>query len=124
MKLPAYHQTVMPYLILYDPQQFIAFSTKVFAAEVINQTNLEDGKTIIHAEIHIQGSTIMFGAASGQWAEQTTNLFVYVQNVDATFEKAKLHGAKSVAEPENKDYGRTAGVQDPCGNTWWITEAN
>ena len=25
-----------------------------------------------------------------------------------------------VMEIENKDYGRTGGVKDPFGNTWWI----
>jgi uncharacterized glyoxalase superfamily protein PhnB len=81
----------------------------------------EDGVTVIHSEITIGGSTIMFTDASDRWPEQTANLFVYVDNADTTYKKAKDAGATTVVELSDQDYGRTCGVTDPLGNVWWIT---
>jgi uncharacterized glyoxalase superfamily protein PhnB len=46
---------------------------------------------------------------------------VYSKNGDETFRKAIEKGAKVVMEMEDKSYGRSGGVEDPFGNTWWIT---
>ena len=48
-------------------------------------------------------------------------LYVYVPDCDAVYAKALAAGAKSLAAPENKEYGdRNAGVEDACGNHWYI----
>ena len=48
-------------------------------------------------------------------------LYVYVEDVDATYQRALQAGATSVSEPKDQFYGdRSAGVQDSCGNQWWI----
>jgi len=51
------------------------------------------------------------------------HLFIYVHDADLTYKKALAAGAATVPgnEPSDKDYGRTCGVTDPFGNTWWIT---
>ena len=48
---------------------------------------------------------------------------VHVGDADATYKKALAAGSLTVdgQEPSDKDYGRTCGVKDPFGNTWWIT---
>jgi len=53
-------------------------------------------------------------------------LYVHVANADETYSKALQAGATSVMEPSDQSYGRSGGVLDPCGNTWWIvtTEKN
>ena len=43
------------------------------------------------------------------------------RNLSAADEKALQAGATSVMPPADQDYGRSCGVKDPCGNTWWIT---
>jgi PhnB protein len=48
-------------------------------------------------------------------------LYVYVDDVDATYARALKAGATSVRAPENAFYGdRNAGIQDPFGNSWGI----
>ena len=64
MNIPKGHQAVMPYLILKDAQNFISFTQKVFNAAVTAQHVREDQKTIMHAEIQINGSIIMFADAT------------------------------------------------------------
>ncbi|TCN54542.1 VOC family protein [Flavobacterium circumlabens] len=121
MKLPAGHQTIMPYLILDGALQFIAFTQNVFNAETSDPQSFRDDGTVMHAEIRIDGSTIMVTDESKDWKKQTANLFVYVPDADATFEKAVQAGATVLMPPSDQDYGRACGVTDPFGNVWWIT---
>lgn len=122
MNLPKGYQTVMPYLILSRADTFISFARKVFDAEELAVYRNDDG-SVMHAEIQIGGSTIMIGESSDQWPVQNAGLYINVENADAHFERALAHGAKIVMPLEDKDYGRSGGVKDPSGNTWWITEA-
>lgn len=123
MNLPNGHQVVMPYLMLKGALKFIDFTKAVFNAEVaLNMHKMHDDyERVMHSEIRIGGSTIMFTDASQDWKEQTAHLFVYVENADETYKKAKEQGATTVMELSDQNYGRTCGLQDPFGNVWWIT---
>ncbi|WP_343694605.1 VOC family protein [Flavobacterium sp.] len=124
MNLPAEHQTVMPYLILKGAAQFIEFTKNVFGASETHTKALREDGSIMHAEITLNGSTIMFTEETSDWPKQTANLFVYVQNADKTYLKALDNGAVSLMGMSDQDYGRTCGVTDPFGNVWWITSVN
>lgn len=118
--IPEGYQTVMPYLILNSAERFLEFTKSVFnAAEKMK--HLDDENKIMHAEIQIGGSTIMFSNASPQFPEQTAGLYIHVDDADTTYKKALEEGANSVIEPRDQDYGRSGGIVDPCGNTWWLT---
>ena len=124
MNIPAAHQTIMPYLILRDASKFIDFTKSVFGASETNTKSLREDGTVMHAEIILNGSTIMVTDETTDWAKQTANLFVYVHNADETYQKAIQNGAVSLMGLSNQNYGRTCGVTDPFGNVWWITSVN
>lgn len=121
MNLPKGYQTVMPYLVLKDVAAFLEFAEAVFGASELSRHKDEEG-SIRHAEIQIGGSTIMMGQSNENWPSENAGLFIYVENANFTFRTAIEHGATEIMPVENKDYGRTAGVKDPQGNTWWITQ--
>jgi PhnB protein len=121
MNLPSGHQTIMPYLILKGASRFIDFCKKVFDAKDSNQQVLRDDGTVMHAEIILNGSTIMVTDETKDWSQQNANLFVYVPDADETYQKALDNGATSLMGLSDQDYGRTCGVTDPFGNIWWIT---
>ncbi|MFH6993492.1 VOC family protein [Flavobacterium sp. FlaQc-48] len=121
MNLPAGHQTIMPYLILNDALQFIDFTKKVFDAQDSNTPILRKDGTIMHAEILLNGSTIMVTDETKDWVKQTANLFVYVPNADEAYKKALENGATNLMGLNDQDYGRVCGVTDSFGNVWWIT---
>lgn len=97
------------------------FTRHVFHAEVSFSEPQDSGEKIRHAEVRIGGVVIMFADATEQWGEQPAGLFVYADNADETYRLALAHGATSVMEPSDREYGRACGVKDPVGNTWWIT---
>lgn len=117
---PDYYQTVMPYLILEDVEKFLDFSRQVFGAEVKMKHSDDEGR-IIHTEIVIGDSTIMAGESNEKWGSQPAGLYVNVDSADETYQKALEAGAESVMELSDQEYGRSGGVKDSNGNTWWIT---
>ena len=51
----------------------------------------------------------------------TSMLYLYTEDTDATYKRALKAGATSIMEPADQFYGdRSAGVQGPQGNQWWI----
>lgn len=121
LTIPAGHQPLMPYLILRDAARFKHFVEQTFGARESALYHRED-KTIMHAEVQIGGCTVMFAESSNPWPPQTAGLYLYVPNVDETFQNAIANGARVVMPVEQKDYGQSGGVQDPCGNVWWLTQ--
>ncbi|HEX7139492.1 MAG TPA: VOC family protein [Vicinamibacterales bacterium] len=108
-----------PYLIVPDASAMLRFMTAAFAAtEQMVQRN-PDG-SVGHAEMKIGDSLIMLGQAGGAWPARTSALYVWVDDVDATYQRALSAGGTSESAPVDKPYGhRVAGV-DMGGVTWWI----
>src|SRR5882724_1886994 len=122
MKIPKEHQTVMPYLIIKGADKFIAFAKKVFnAAENTDMRSMREDKSIMHSEIRIGESTIMFSDGSTLFEPRPFGFFIYVENADETYKKALDEGAEVLTELSDQHYGRSGGVTDPFGNVWWIT---
>ena len=114
------YRTVTPYLLVPDADAELAFLKSAFGAvEVSCQRNAD--RTVMHAEVRIGDSLVMLGQAGGQWKPVTAALYLWVDDVDATYAKALRAGATSESEPEDKPYGhRNAGVIDGNTITWWI----
>lgn len=121
LNIPANYQPVMPYLILKDAAGFIGFMKTVFDAEEL-QKIMRDETTIMHAEIRISGTnTIMLAEATNDYPSQNAGLFIYVSDATETYKKALDNGGKAVTPLTAQSYGLSGGIEDPYGNTWWIT---
>jgi len=118
--IPEGYNRVMPYLIVADADGFLTFMQTVFGAEE-KYKEMREEKTIRHAEVRIGESVIMFAQSTEEYSPQTAGMFIYVDNADKVFKKALAAGAKEIMPPAHQTYGRSGGVQDPFGNTWWIT---
>lgn len=120
LKVPENYQAIMPYLILRDAPSFIKFAEQVFDAKIALK-EMRDANKIMHAEIKIGDSIVMVAEATADYVPQNAGLFVYVKDADTAFEQALELGSEMVLEVSNQPYGRSGGVRDPFGNTWWIT---
>ncbi len=114
------YRTVTPYLVVPHADAELRFLREAFGGADVECQRNEDG-TIMHAEIRIGDSLVMLGEAGGQWGPRPAALYLWIEDVDATYAKALAAGATSESAPEDKPYGhRTAGVIDANGVTWWI----
>jgi PhnB protein len=114
------YRTVTPYLVVPDADAELSFLKTAFGGTEANcQRNADN--TVMHAEITIGDSLVMLGQAGGTWGPRQGALYLWVDDVDATYARALKAGATSESEPEDKPYGhRNAGVLDRNGITWWI----
>ena len=114
------YRTVTPYLCVADADAELTFLTNAFGA---SQTELvrTDAGAIMHAELRIGDSLVMLGQANDTFRPKSAALYLWVDDVDATYARALAAGASSESAPEDKPYGhRNAGVVDTNDITLWI----
>jgi PhnB protein len=114
------YRTVTPYLLVSDADAELAFLKAAFGGAEVNCQRNPDN-TVMHAEMKIGDSLVMLGQAGGPWKHRAAALYLWVEDVDATYARALKAGAASESQPEDKPYGhRNAGVIDTNDITWWI----
>jgi PhnB protein len=94
---------------------------------------MPDGKSVAHAELMIGDSKIML---SDEFPEMKclspksiggspVSLYLYVEDVDKTFNLAVSEGGKSLFPVQDQFYGdRHGSIQDPFGHIWSIGTGN
>jgi uncharacterized glyoxalase superfamily protein PhnB len=121
--------TLTPYLICDDANAAAAFYCRVFEATEISMQR-DDRGVLRHGELRIGDSPVMLCSAVPEYpfmrsASSTggspMQVFVYCDDADRWFNSAVAAGARVVMEMADKTYGRTGGVEDPFGFTWWLT---
>jgi PhnB protein len=114
------YRTVTPYLVVPNADVELTFLKSAYGGNEVTCHRGPDN-TVMHAEVAIGDSLVMLGQAGGQWTPRAAALYLWVEDVDATYARALAAGATSESEPEDKPYGhRNAGVIDQSGITWWI----
>lgn len=121
--IPKGYRSVTPYLVAQDGPALLEFAKQAFGAEATLRTVGSAGG--LHAEARIGDSMLMIGGGvPGREFRSTPNvhaIHVYVEDVDAVYQKALAAGAESVDEVVDQEYGeRSGGVKDPAGNYWYI----
>lgn len=113
----------MRYLVVNNATQFAEFMKTVFGATEQLIVPATDNK-IMHGELRIQDAVLMFADAGDTWKQKTASLYLCVDANPATslFNRALQHGAKSLQEPQKREYGFSAGVEDPFGNQWFMVK--
>ena len=124
--IPDGYHSLTPYLGIDKAGEAIEFYKKAFGATQVMRLDMPDGR-VGHAELRIGDSSLMLGTPCDQMAlrnpdEHTSiGLHLYVEDVDAQFQRAVDAGATVVSEPKDQFYGdRSASVKDPFGHLWFL----
>ena len=111
---PADRHTVTPRIITPRPEEVVRFVKKVFRAEGEFQVTRP-------SEVRIGDSLIMISDGGGLREPTSGLLYVYVENVEETYQRAIEAGAETIELPQDQSYGdRRAMVKDPWGTQWQI----
>jgi len=118
--VPEGYHSITPYLVVQSAEKLIDFLKAAFGARETVRLLQPDG-SIGHTEMRIGDSVLMLSEARAQWKAMPATLYLYLEDVDAAYARALAAGATGVAEPKDQFYGdRSGGVQDMCGNFWWV----
>ena len=126
--VPDGYPRVIPYLTVEGASAAIDFYTKVLGATERMRMPAPGGK-VGHAELEIGDSVVMLADAFPEMGAQTPKglggtpvmVMVYVDDVDAVFDRAIKAGATEERAVENQFYGDRAGqFADPFGHKWFV----
>jgi PhnB protein len=126
--IPDGYHTLTPFLTMRDAARAIEFYKAAFGAEERGVMRAPDGK-VLHAELKIGDSIIMlsdefpeYGSVSPQALNgSSSGLHIYLDNVDAAFERAVKAGAKVEMPVMDQFWGDRYGkLKDPFGHQWSI----
>ena len=124
--IPEGYHSLQIYLAVEDAAKAIDFYKEAFGAEETIRMPGPDGK-VAHAELQIGDSKLMLSdpfpqsnvRPPSERGGSTASVFMYVDDVDATFEQAQRAGATVVSELEDMFWGDRFGtVADPFGHVW------
>jgi PhnB protein len=102
--------------------KFIDFLQKAFAAEVVQRHQSDEG-FVYHAKVRIGDAIVEMGEAHDQWQPMQSAIYMFVEDVDAAYQKALSAGATSALEPTDQPYGeRMAWINDEFGNVWYLSK--
>ncbi|MHB8508088.1 MAG: VOC family protein [Candidatus Dormibacteria bacterium] len=119
--IPDGYSSVTPYLVVDGAAKLIDFLKQAFGAEARGGVMSSPDGTVGHAEMHIGDSLVMLADATAQSPAVKAMLHLYVEDCDATYQRAVDAGATSVRELKDEFYGDRAGsVRDPFGNQWYV----
>jgi uncharacterized glyoxalase superfamily protein PhnB len=122
-----------------DAAKAIDWLCGAFGFEVRIKVEGEGGR-IEHSELVYGDGVIMVGSLDGKHEKfpfmkspreaggNTQNMFVYVDDIDAHYARARAMGATIVAEPKVSDYGEDHWVDrgyecvDAGGHHWWFAQ--
>jgi PhnB protein len=126
--IPEGYHTLTAYLAVEDADKAIEFYKDAFGAQEMIRMPTPDGK-VAHCELQIGDSKLMLSDPFPQSSVRppverggtTASIFMYVEDVDASFEQAKKAGAQVVSELEDMFWGDRFGtLSDPFGHVWSI----
>jgi PhnB protein len=118
---------IIPYLYYADATKALDFLVDAFGFEVKSAFR-DDNGDVLTAQLRTGDGVVMIGPGMDgfgtrgvqdqDWA--TTRMFVYVDDVDSHYERARSAGARIVSEPEMHFSDNRIYVAGDCGGQQWI----
>jgi uncharacterized glyoxalase superfamily protein PhnB len=127
--IPEGYHSLTPSLTVRGAARAIEFYGRAFGAVEVSRAVAPDGKSLWHAELQIGDSRLMLTDEMpdmGSHAPPASgavgfSVWLYVEDVDAVFERAVAAGARSQMPVNDTFWGdRIGGLQDPFGHNWAI----
>jgi PhnB protein len=126
--IPEDYPQVIPYLSVDGAEAAIAFYKEVLGATERMRMAGPDGK-IGHAELDIGRGLVMLadvfpdvgGKSPKALGGSSVTVMVYIEDVDACYQRALDNGATALRKLEDQFYGdRSGSFEDPFGHIWYV----
>lgn len=126
--IPEGWHSITPHLVCAGAADAIAFYEKAFGAVELMRLNGPGGQ-LMHASLRIGDSTLMLVDENPAWGAlgpkslkgSPVTIHLFVENVDASVERAVAAGATVTMAPADMFWGDRYGVlEDPFGHKWSV----
>jgi len=115
----------------YKPDGWHSVTPRLFADDVPGLVEFLKQAFNGEGDAHIEpcqlriGDSLVMVSGTGVRDVMPAFLYLYIENVDDTYQRAITAGAESLEAPQDMPYGdRRAMIKDPGGNTWQIATHN
>ena len=119
---------ISPYLYYENGAAAMDWLVEAFGFEEDMRMTSDEGR-LEHGQLKLGDSIVMLGEPGPHYESPkkrggaTAGVHVYVEDVDAHFERAKAAGAEIHMEPTNQPYGdRRYDAEDPEGHNWFFAQ--
>jgi len=113
---------ITPYIIVRPAAKFMVFLKSAFDGIERMRMPAPEG-TIMHAEVAIGNGAVEVSDGNEQYPTAPAAVHLYVNDADATFERALRAGATSLTLVADQPWGdRWGNVKDQFGNHWYIAK--
>lgn len=118
---PSGYNSVHPYFVVDDAESFSKLVQRIFNAIPKRRFENDKGK-IVHAELKIDDSVIMFADSNERYPSNKLLLHVYVKDADEIYQKAISSGCQEIQKPvkHDSDPDKRGTFEDPFGNIWSV----
>ena len=113
-----------PYLMYEDGAAAIEFLCRVFGFREVLRSHSPEGR-VWHAELELDGARVYLGEPGREYRNPrrlggvTVAVHVYLEDVDAHYERTRAAGGEIARELEDRDYGdRRYHAVDHEGHLW------
>ena len=121
-------QRIIPYLLYADVEGALDFVARAFGFEERLRYTGAAGY-VSHAEMRLGDGIVFLGDPGDDYrspkelGHATVLMHVYVDDVDAHYERARASGAQIREEPADQEYGeRRYAAVDPEGHQWFFAQ--
>ncbi len=127
---PEGNQRIIPYLSYADAPAAVEFLCRAYGFEAGMQMEMGGG-VLGHAELHLGGNVVFLATAFDEMGQASPSnlaavhgqVMVYVDDVDAHYERAAAAGAEISEAPADQFYGdRSYRSTDPEGHQWVFSQ--
>jgi PhnB protein len=129
--IPDQYDALIPCAVVRDAAAAIQFYKDVFGATELMRMQYPDSSKVAHAEIKIRNHVFMLGdecpeqkimaPPAGSTTYPPASVMIYVNDVDAVFQKAIAHGATPLMPITDMFWGDRYGkFMDPFGHAWGV----
>jgi uncharacterized glyoxalase superfamily protein PhnB len=120
---------ISPYLYYENGNAAMDWLIEAFGFEEDMRMTADDGR-LDHGQLKLGGQIVMLGQPGGDYqspnsrgGSATAGVHVYVDDVDAHYERAKAAGATINMEPTDQPYGdRRYDCEDLEGHDWFFAQ--
>lgn len=119
---------VVPYLMIDGVLKALDFYQAAFGAEIVALNPPDDRGRTMHAQIYVNGSSIMFSDPFPEHGAPAVapagySLMILTDRIDADYQRAIDAGCTAIMPPADMFWGDRYGqLRDPFGVTWAMNQ--